>query len=73
MQIAIDKYFKELLILMNQKSASDLHISVGSPPYIRVDSELFPLTFPALTEDECKKMLFSIMNRKQIRAFKENK
>ncbi len=68
-----DKYLKELLVLMRQKFASDLHLSVGTPPYIRVDGELSPLTFPPLTEEECKRMLYSIMSRELLRKFTSNK
>ena len=68
-----DKYLKELLILMNQKYASDLHLSVGNPPYIRVDGEIAPLTFPQLTEEECKRMLYSIMSREHLRQYQSRK
>ncbi len=69
----IDNYLKELLILMSQKKASDLHLSVGSPPYIRIDGDLSPLSFPPLEEEECKKMLHSIMSRVQLEKFRSRK
>ncbi len=68
-----DKYLKELLVLMSQKDASDLHLSVGSPPFIRVDGEISPLTFPVLTNEEIKKMFYSIMNQERLKYFNKNK
>ncbi|NLB34861.1 MAG: PilT/PilU family type 4a pilus ATPase [Elusimicrobia bacterium] len=69
----IDKYFKELLLLTKQKYASDLHLSVGSPPYIRVDGEIFPLALPALAFGDCKRMIYSIMSPQQIEIFERDK
>lgn len=69
----IDKYFKELLLLMKQKYASDMHLSVGSPPYIRVDGEIFPLALPALAFGDCKRMIYSIMSPEQIGLFESEK
>lgn len=42
----------ELLKLMVEKDASDLHIKVGSPPTLRIHGRLYPIELPPLrTED----------------------
>ncbi len=63
----------ELLALMLEKEASDLHITVGSSPQIRIDGSLFPLTaFPPLTPAEAKQMCYSVLTEVQKKKFEEN-
>ncbi|MEK7713233.1 MAG: type IV pili twitching motility protein PilT, partial [Deltaproteobacteria bacterium] len=38
----------ELLKIMMDRKASDLHVTTGSPPQIRIDGELVPLDIPPL-------------------------
>ncbi len=51
----------ELLDLVIAKRASDLHLGVGRPPYIRVDGDLMPTDYPLVDEDaierHCKTLL----------------
>lgn len=62
----------ELLTLAGTKQASDLHLSTGSPPIIRLDGRLQPLDLPILTEKAIADMLFSIMNETQKQKFNKN-
>lgn len=52
-----------------QQGASDLHISAGAPPMWRIDGEITPLDTPALSADEARDWIYSIMNEAQIRDF----
>jgi len=61
----------ELLRIMAEKGASDLHISVGSPPVIRLDGRLVPLRMEPLTPIETKQMCYSILTEAQKRRFEE--
>jgi len=57
---------EELLALMVRQGGSDLHISVNSPPRIRVDGELLPVEHPALTAEETRRLATSVLSSDQI-------
>lgn len=52
------------------EKASDLHLTVGSPPQIRVDGELKSLGDQILVPDVCERLCFSSLSKKQIEQFK---
>ena len=60
-----------LLKAMVEKGASDLHVTTGSPPQIRIDGELVPLKMPALTPVDTKQLCYSILTDAQKRQFEE--
>jgi len=62
---------RDLLEMMMKKKASDLHITVGTPPQIRVDGKLQKLPMEALTPEETKKLAYSIMSEKHRQKFEE--
>jgi twitching motility protein PilT len=62
----------ELLKIMLERKASDLHITTGSPPQIRVDGELVPLDHPPLTPVETKQLCYSILTDAQKHKFEED-
>lgn len=62
----------ELLELMVKSNASDLHITTGSPPRIRVDGKLIPLNMPPLSATETKELCYSILTDAQKHRFEEN-
>jgi twitching motility protein PilT len=55
----------DLLISTNRNGASDLHLSAGNPPLMRVDGEILPLNTPPLAPDQIKEMLYGIMTEAQ--------
>lgn len=61
----------ELLKIMLDRKASDLHVTTGSPPQIRIDGELVPLDFPPFTPAETKQMCYSILTDVQKHKFEE--
>ncbi len=63
---------RELLELMYQRKASDLHLTVGSPPQLRVDGHLTRTDMEPLTGEQTKKLAYSVMNEKQRKKFEEN-
>jgi twitching motility protein PilT len=65
------KTLDELLFMMVEAKASDLHLKAGSPPVIRVDGELQPLDLPECSPEDSKDYAASIMSDKQIRRFSE--
>ncbi|MEE9173183.1 MAG: type IV pilus twitching motility protein PilT [candidate division NC10 bacterium] len=63
---------RELLKIAVERKASDLHIKVGSPPVIRIDNRLIPLTEkPRVSQEDALRMVSSVMNEEQRETFKE--
>ncbi|MBI5634085.1 MAG: type IV pilus twitching motility protein PilT [Nitrospirae bacterium] len=62
----------DLLKVMIEKGASDLHITTGSPPRLRIDGKLIPLDHPQLTPVETKTLSYSILTDAQKHKFEEN-
>lgn len=61
----------QLLKAMVEKGASDLHITTGSPPQLRIDGELVPLKTPPMTPVETKQLCYSILTDAQKHKFEE--
>ncbi len=61
----------ELLDFSVKHNASDLHLSAGIPPMIRIDGDVRKLEIPALSHSEVHRLLFEIMNDAQRREFEE--
>lgn len=60
----------ELLLTLVSRGGSDLHLTAGIPPTIRVDGDLMHLDeFPRMVPDELRKMLYAIMTQKQREQF----
>jgi twitching motility protein PilT len=59
----------ELLALCLERNASDLHLSAGLAPLLRVDGELKQLDHPPLTALELNSLLQDIMNEEQRASF----
>jgi len=66
------KPIEELLTMLLERKASDLHIKAGSPPVMRIDGELVPVEETPLTPEDTKDIAASIMTDKQIRRFSEH-
>lgn len=64
---------KSLFEIVNLKGASDLIMTAGSPPVIRVNGELVNTNYPPLTPQDTKKLIYSILNDKQKEKFEEIK
>jgi twitching motility protein PilT len=62
---------RELLELMVKKNSSDLHLTVGSPPQLRIDGKLVKTEYDILNAEDTKKLAYSIMNEKQKQKFEE--
>ncbi len=62
---------RELLEMMMKKNASDLHLTVGSPPQLRIDGKLVKTEFELLTAEDTKRLAYSIMSEKHRQKFEE--
>ncbi len=61
----------ELLSFSVKNNASDLHLSSGLPPMIRVDGDIRRINIPALEHKEVHALVYDIMNDKQRRDYEE--
>lgn len=62
----------QLLKAMIEKGASDLHITTGSPPQLRIDGDLVPLRVPPLSPVDTKQLCYSILTDAQKHKFEED-
>ena len=63
----IDAFFN----LMFEQKASDLHLSSGNPPMLRINGELHRVDFPPLESDSLKQMLYEIAPEYKVKVFEE--
>ena len=59
----------ELLAFSAKQGASDLHLSAGLPPMIRVDGDMRRLNVPALDDGQVRRLIYDVMNDRQRRDF----
>lgn len=59
----------ELLRVMVEKNASDLHITMGVPPMLRVDGLVVPTAYPKLTAEVCQHLVYSLLTDTQKQRF----
>ena len=63
----------DLLTIMIERGASDLHITTGTPPQIRLHGKLAPLTqFERLTPQDTQRLAYSVLNEAQKQKFEED-
>jgi twitching motility protein PilT len=62
---------QQLLKAMVEKGASDLHLTTGSPPQLRIDGVLVPLRTPPLNPVETKQLCYSVLTDTQKLRFEE--
>jgi twitching motility protein PilT len=61
----------ELLMFAVKAGASDLHLSSGEPPMIRVHGDMRRVKMPPLGREDVHKMIFEVMNEKQMKTYEE--
>ena len=59
----------ELFLLMHERGASDLHLTVGAPPILRIDGQLVPTPFDKLTGETSQTLIYSLLNDQQRQRF----
>ncbi|MBY0384534.1 type IV pilus twitching motility protein PilT [bacterium] len=62
----------DLFRIMVKQGASDLHLTTGAPPILRINGEMERLEYRDLTNDECKALIFEILTEQQRKLFSEN-
>ncbi len=67
------KFMQDLLKLMIEKKGSDLFITVGSPPAMKVQGKMTPVSKTELTPENCKAMVYAVMNDRQLKEYEATK
>jgi twitching motility protein PilU len=67
------KFTHDLLRMMLQKNASDLFITAGFPPAMKVDGKMTPVTSQSLTPAHTRELALAIMNDKQAAEFESSR
>ncbi len=62
----------QLLKTMIEKGASDMHITTGTPPLLRIDGAIVPLKLPPLGAIETKQLCFSALTEEQRAHFEKH-
>ena len=62
----------DLLMHVLEKDASDLHITVGTSPMVRVHGDLVALDYPELTAQDTKELIYSILTQDQREQLERN-
>ena len=67
------KFMLDLLKLLKQKIGSDLFITVGFPPAMKIDGKVTPVSKQPLTPENAKALTYCIMNDRQLKEYEATK
>jgi twitching motility protein PilT len=61
----MDLMIEDLMEEVIERGGSDLHLSAGLPPYIRISGKLTPTEHEPMTPEACQRLIFSMLNNSQ--------
>ncbi len=67
----MDYMIEDLMEEVVERGGSDLHVSAGLPPYIRVNGKLTPTERDPLTPEQCQRLIFSMLNNTQRKTLEQ--
>lgn len=62
-----------LLKLAQERNASDLHLTSGNPPVLRIDGQLMTVDLPSLNKEATRNLIYSMLNDEQKAIFEQDK
>ncbi|WP_437594746.1 type IV pilus twitching motility protein PilT [Sorangium sp. So ce1000] len=62
---------QQLLRAMVEKGASDMHITSGTPPLLRIDGTVVPLKLPPLMPSDTRQLCYSVLSEEQVASFEQ--
>lgn len=68
MELMIEDLMEQLI----EMGGSDLHLTAGLPPYFRISGHLQPIGDQALSDEECQRLIFSMLNNTQRKNLEQN-
>ncbi len=69
----MDYSIQQLLKALVQQKGSDLHITAGTPPRIRIDGQIVPLNLPPMTPEKTEQLCYSVLTEAQRKIFETKK
>ncbi|MBN3040160.1 MAG: PilT/PilU family type 4a pilus ATPase [Candidatus Omnitrophica bacterium] len=63
----------DLLQVSEERKASDLILTVGVPPVLRIDKRIVQTNMEILSQEEVKRLIFSLLNKDQIEKFEKDR
>jgi len=66
-------HIDDLLRMVVQRDASDLHLRAGEPPILRIHGDLKRTDLPRLTAEDVKNLLYAILNKERRQRFERDK
>ncbi len=66
-------HLDDLLREACEKGSSDLHLTVGLPPMMRVDGSLTPMEYAALTPSDTQRLVYDILTSEQVQIYEATK
>ncbi|MGF1519132.1 MAG: type IV pilus twitching motility protein PilT [Nodosilinea sp.] len=67
MELMIEDLMEEVI----ERGGSDLHLSAGLPPYIRISGKLTPTEHEPMTSESCQRLIFSMLNNTQRKQLEQ--
>ena len=68
-----DLTLRQLLEDMVQRRASDLHVTAGVPPELRIDGSVTPTEYEVLSPEKCASLAYSVLSDEQRKRFETTK
>lgn len=65
-------HLDEILRLGVERKGSDVHLTVGLPPMVRVDGELTPLPFQPLRPQDTRRLVYECLSNEQLQRFEQS-
>ncbi|MFO0109129.1 MAG: type IV pilus twitching motility protein PilT [Alphaproteobacteria bacterium] len=62
----------DLLVAAQKNKASDLHLSTGNPPILRIHGDIMPIEMPPLEANQTKQMVYAIMTEQQRSEYEKD-
>jgi twitching motility protein PilT len=66
-----DVHIDEILRMAIERKASDIHLTVGLPPMIRMDGDIVTLPFQALTDADTRRLVYETLSDEHLQKFEQ--
>lgn len=66
-----DIHIDEILRMAVERKASDIHITAGLPPMVRLDGDIVALPYQILTDEESRRLVYEILNDDDLQKFEQ--
>lgn len=64
-------HIDELLRLAIERKSSDIHLTVGLPPMVRLDGEVVPLPYEVVKPEDSKRMIYEVLSTENLQKFEQ--